>query len=97
MYQGTYVTDEVRSKEFDPQKLIPNIHNEMFDLDQQKKELDVITQLDRLHLSSTQARDPQLEATISALETAYRRCSTFAKRPMRCRNCTEKEARLAGV
>src|ERR1700681_1421123 len=29
MYQGTYVTDDARMKDFDPQKLIPNIHNDM--------------------------------------------------------------------
>jgi len=72
MYQGTYVTDDAHSKEFDPQKLIPNIHNEMFDLNQQKKEMDLITQLDRLNMNSAKTHDPQLEATISALETAYR-------------------------
>jgi hypothetical protein len=47
MHQGTYVTDDARSKEFDPQKLIPNIHNETFDLNRQKKELDLIGELDR--------------------------------------------------
>ena len=72
MYQGTYVTDDARMKDFDPQKLIPNIHNNMFDLTQQKKELDLVTELDRLNMSSANAHDPQLEATISALETAYR-------------------------
>src|SRR5215469_13867298 len=73
MYQGTYVTDDVRSKEFDPQKLIPNIHNEQFDLKQQNKELELLTDLDRLSMeNSGSSHDPQLEATISALETAYR-------------------------
>src|SRR5229473_7224466 len=72
MYQGTYVTDNAKSKEFDPQKLIPNIHNEKFDLRRQKKELDLITELDRLNMGSAIAHDPQLEATIAALETAYR-------------------------
>ena len=72
MYQGTYVTDDARMKDFDPQKLIPDIHNDKFDLTQQKKELDLVTELDRLNMTSANARDPQLEATISALETAYR-------------------------
>jgi uncharacterized protein (DUF1501 family) len=72
MYQGTYVTDDTHMKDFDPQKLIPNIHNETFNLAQQKKELDLITELDRLNIGSGKAHDPQLEATIAALETAYR-------------------------
>src|SRR6202171_4116517 len=72
MYQGTYVTDDAKSKEFDPQKLIPNIHNEIFDLTRQKKELDLIAELDRLNMGAAAAHDPQLEATIAALETAYR-------------------------
>ena len=71
MYQGTYVTDDAKSKDFDPQTLIPNIHNETFDLTRQKKELDLIAELDRLNMGPS-AHDPQLEATISALETAYR-------------------------
>src|SRR6202795_3997821 len=59
MFQGTYVTDDAKSKQFDPEKLIPNIHNEMFDLAQQKKELDLVTELDQLNMASTKAHDPQ--------------------------------------
>ena len=33
-------------KDFDPYKLIPNIHNERFDVTQQRQELDLIKQLD---------------------------------------------------
>jgi hypothetical protein len=74
VYQGTYVSDEVSKSEFDPQKLIANIHNEHFDLTQQRKELDLVKQLDELNMNSAQssAPDPQLEATIGAMETAYR-------------------------
>ena len=74
VHQGTYVSDEVAKSGFDPQKLIANIHNERFDLTQQRKELDLVKQLDQLNMSSTAgaARDPQLEATIGAMETAYR-------------------------
>jgi len=71
-FQGTYVSDNTRSKDFDPQKLIPNIHNELFDLTQQKKELDLVAELDRVNMASMSAHDPQLEATIEAMETAYR-------------------------
>jgi len=74
VHQGTYVSDEMSKSEFDPQKLIANIHNERFDLTQQRKELDLVKQLDQLNMSSTAggAHDPQLEGTIGAMETAYR-------------------------
>jgi hypothetical protein len=74
VYQGTYVSDAVSKSDFDPQKLIANIHNDQFDLKQQRKELDLVKQLDQLNMSSTAggAHDPQLEATIGAMETAYR-------------------------
>ncbi len=72
MFQGTYISDNTKEKEFDPQKLIPDIRNEKFGLAQQKKELDLIEQLDRLNMRQTKANDPQLDATIQAMETAYR-------------------------
>lgn len=74
VHQGTYVSDAVAKSDFDPQKLIANIHNDEFDLKQQRKELDLVKQLDELNMGSTQggAHDTQLEATIGAMETAYR-------------------------
>ena len=74
VFQGTYVSDKVGNEDFDPQKLIANIHNERFDLKQQQKELDLVKQLDQMGIGSTQTgpKDPQLEATIGAMETAYR-------------------------
>jgi hypothetical protein len=74
VFQGTYVSDAVSKTGFDPQKLIANIHNDRFDLTQQRKELDLVKQLDELSMKSTagDAHDPQLEATIGAMETAYR-------------------------
>jgi hypothetical protein len=54
--------------------LIANIHNDGFDLKQQRKELDLLEQLDQLNMKSAPgaAHDGQLEATIGARETAYR-------------------------
>ena len=74
MHQGTYVSDAISKSEFDPQKLIANIHNEQFDLTQQRKELDLVKQLDQLNMASAAggAHDPQLEGTIGAMETAFR-------------------------
>ncbi|MGA7411274.1 MAG: DUF1501 domain-containing protein [Bryobacteraceae bacterium] len=72
MYQGTYISDNTREKEFDPLKLIPNVHNDQFDLAQQKCELDLVEKLDQMNMQGLAVRDPQLEATINAMETAYR-------------------------
>ena len=74
VHQGTYVSDAVSKSEFDPQKLIANIHNDRFDLTQQRKELDLVKQLDQANMSASAGaqNDPQLEATIGAMETAYR-------------------------
>ena len=74
VHQGTYVSDVVEKSDFDPLKLIANIHNDRFDLKQQQKEIDLVKQLDELNMRSTagNAHDPQLEATIGAMETAFR-------------------------
>jgi hypothetical protein len=74
VYQGTYVSDKVMTGDFDPAKLIADIHNDRFGLQQQKKEMDLIEQLDRLNASAVGngPKDPQLEATIGSMETAYR-------------------------
>jgi hypothetical protein len=74
MHQGTYVSDAVSKSDFDPQKLIANIHNEQFDLKLQRKELDLVKQLDQLNMRTAAggAHDPQLEGTIGAMETAFR-------------------------
>ena len=71
VHQATYVSDNVKDKEFDPYKLIPNIHNERFDLATQRKELDLVKKLDEMNMAESEA-NPQLEATIGSMETAYR-------------------------
>jgi hypothetical protein len=73
--QATYVTTDTRQKDFDPYKLIPNIHNDRFDIKQQRHELDLVKKLDELNATETYGKapaDPQLEATIGSMETAYR-------------------------
>jgi hypothetical protein len=72
VYQGTFITDSVKEKKFDPQKLIPDIHNDKFDLKQQKNEIDLLETLDRLQMQQERSADPQLEATLQSMETAYR-------------------------
>jgi len=73
--QATYVSTDTRQKDFDPYKLIPNIHNDKFDIGQQRKELDLVKKLDALSEQQTYGpadADPQLEATIGSMETAFR-------------------------
>lgn len=71
-YQGTYISDSVKEKQFDAEKLIPNIRNDRFDLGQQRKEIDLIESLDKAFIETTRAHDPQLDSTIDSMETAYR-------------------------
>jgi hypothetical protein len=74
VHQATYVSDSVREKDpkdFDPYKLIPNIHNDEFDATQQSKEVDLIKKLDKLEDARYES-NPQFEATIGSMETAYR-------------------------
>src|SRR5215212_4544216 len=79
VHQGTFIGDKVEKqtdalvgKDFDPKKLISYIHNEKFTLTEQRRELDLLETLNRMQLERDAVRDPQLEATIGSMETAYR-------------------------
>jgi Protein of unknown function (DUF1501) len=78
VHQGTFIADkveketEVVGKDFDPKKLISFIHNDKFSLPEQRRELDLLEHLDRMRLQRDAMKDPQLEATLSSMETAYR-------------------------
>src|ERR1700739_368984 len=74
MYQGTYVSDKVTKQKFDPEELIFDVHHNRFNLNQQKKELNLVEQLDQMNMAQDRSanHDPQLEATIETMETAYR-------------------------
>jgi hypothetical protein len=66
-YQGTWVNTE----EADPKKLIPYIRNEHNILEQQRRQVDLLTSLNRADLKR-QGPSPELEATIAGMETAFR-------------------------
>lgn len=68
VYQGTYISN----KENDPQKLIQYVRNDRLNLYQQRRQLDLLGKLNRLHLEQQQEDDPQLEASIQSMEVAYR-------------------------
>jgi hypothetical protein len=80
IHQGTYISDKVAErqtealidKKFDPKKLVSYISNEKFSLDEQRREMDLLEALDKVRIEREQIRDPQLEAAIKSMETAYR-------------------------
>ena len=56
--------DQIVGKDFDPKKLVSFIHNDKFTLTEQRRELDLLAELDRLRGGSDGMKDPQLEAAI---------------------------------
>lgn len=67
VYQGTYVD----TKHSDVEKLIENIRNKSLSLKQQRKQIDLLQQLNRNHMLRRE-KDKDLEARISSFELAYR-------------------------
>ena len=78
VHQGTFIADKVEKKDqivgkdFDPKKLVSFIHNDKFTLPEQRRELDLLAELDRLRTGSEPMKDPQLDAAIQSMEVAYR-------------------------
>jgi hypothetical protein len=67
VYQGTYID----TQHTDIQKLIDHIRNNFTAQDEQRRQLDLLLELNRKHEAARQ-RDPQLEARIQSFELAYR-------------------------
>jgi hypothetical protein len=67
VYQGTYID----TQHTDVQKLIDHIKNNFTAPDEQRRQLDLLLELNRKHEDARQ-RDPQLEARIQSFELAYR-------------------------
>jgi hypothetical protein len=67
IYQGTYI--DTRST--DVEKLVENIRNRFAPGPDQRRQLDLLQKLNRMHQSARDA-DPQLEARIQSFELAYR-------------------------
>jgi len=66
-YQGSYVNHS----KIDPERMIPYLKNAEFRTTQQRHDLDLVKQLNQVHLRSRD-RDPQLNARIESMETAFR-------------------------
>ncbi|MCA9106598.1 MAG: DUF1501 domain-containing protein [Planctomycetales bacterium] len=74
VYQGTYINTQ--HTEID--KLIENVRNNWDDSEAQRRQLDVLQQLNRAHREGREA-DPRLEARIQSYELAYRMQSEAAE------------------
>ncbi len=66
-YQGTHI----RNDETDPLKLIPNLKNAEWGPAAQRKQLDLLSRLNTIH-AEPRAGDAELDATIQAMEVAFR-------------------------
>jgi hypothetical protein len=101
VHQGTFISDKVEKpdqivgKDFDPKKLVSFIHNDKFTLTEQRRELDLLAELDRLRNGGDAMKDPQLEAAISSMEVAYR-MQTEAPEVFDIRKETEGTLKLYG-
>lgn len=67
IYQGTFLNTKNRSVE----KLIANIRNKTLSLKGQRRQLDALKELNKLH-QQQRGQDPQLETRIENFELAYR-------------------------
>ncbi|QEL13605.1 hypothetical protein PX52LOC_00463 [Limnoglobus roseus] len=67
IYQGTYLD----TRQSDPEKLIEYIRNKFTLGNGQRKQLDLLQKLNKMHQEARDA-DPQLEARIQSFELAYR-------------------------
>jgi hypothetical protein len=67
IFQGTYV----RTKSDDPEELIRDVRNRTQAPEDQKKQVELLSRLNRLG-QATAAEDPALEASIASFEMAYR-------------------------
>jgi len=101
VHQGTFIADKVEKpdqivgKDFDPKKLVSFIHNDKFTLSEQRRELDLLAELDRIRSGRETMKDPQLEAAISSMEIAYR-MQTEAPEVFDIRKETEATLKLYG-
>jgi hypothetical protein len=66
-YQGTHIVNRTN----EPEKLIPNLRNHRLDAEAQSRQLALLGKLNRNH-NQTLGGEPQLEAGITAMETAFR-------------------------
>ena len=67
-HQGTYINHS----NLDPKQMIPWLHNAKLAAEPQRKQLDLLNELNREHLAARGGNDVALNGRIEAMETAYR-------------------------
>ncbi|MBK9166745.1 MAG: DUF1501 domain-containing protein [Bryobacterales bacterium] len=67
VYQGTHLPNN----EKDPEKLVRYLRNTSRGPAEQRRQLDLLARLNRLHMKQT-GTDPELEASVHAMEVAFR-------------------------
>jgi hypothetical protein len=80
IHQGTFISDraekqtaeELIGREFDPKKFVAHLRSEKFSLPEQRRDLDLLIELERQRRERERLQDPQLEAAIQSMEIAYR-------------------------
>ncbi len=108
--QGTYISDRIQEapgstseenkdkviieKEFDPKKLISFVNNPKFSLTEQRRELDLLQNIERMRKDERGA-DQQIDAVIQSMEVAYR-MQTEAPDVFDIRKETEATQKLYG-
>ena len=68
---GAYQGAHIQNSESDPEKLLPYARNAQLAPHQQRRQVELLSRLNRTHLEQ-QNPAPQLEATIRSMEMAYR-------------------------
>jgi hypothetical protein len=61
----------VIEKNFDPKKLVSYVNNQKFSLTEQRRELDLLSKIEKMRMEANGA-DPQVDAVIKSMEVAYR-------------------------
>ncbi|QIF05991.1 DUF1501 domain-containing protein [Roseimicrobium sp. ORNL1] len=67
-HQGVYINHA----NLDPKQMIPWLHNERVQLTDQRRQLDLIQELNEAHLAARGGADVSLNGRIQSMETAYR-------------------------
>lgn len=80
IHQGTFISDRTEKqapgewigRDFDPRKFVAHLRNEKFSLPEQRRDLDLLLELEQQRRQRESIQDPQLEAAIQSMEIAYR-------------------------
>ena len=69
VFQGTHIN---HAKDVDPKKVIEHINNNHLTKPAQRRQLDLLTKMNQMHLDQRGGEDSRLEARIESLEMAFR-------------------------